>query len=518
MVRPSDPVANAGGSRVCPGCDGYLASDNAGPLCSPCQSAGRAEPAGPAEVPPDFWESPDMRAALAARHMGQVMRAYREHTHHGRKAVTQDQLAVWSGRSQPWICQIENGPPINQLDRLIAWAELLRIPQKHLWFALPGRDGAGLGVESLPDDDDPCPVPHGTSLVASDVYTPIGDTPNGDHEGALSMAEDRARNFGRRFGANGLNDATLQQLHEDVARLAFDYQRRPVTDLLGDLTSTQDAVFSSLEQGQPPTQARHLFFLGGIVSGVLAKASHDFQNPSGAMVHTRTGFLCADQADHDGLRAWLRGLQSQISYWAGRPREALRYAQQGAAFAARSTSSMSVWLPACEARAWAMLGNSDEAIAAVQRAETALDAIRPDDLDEIGGLCSFGPTRQLYYAADALVWLTDEAEQAETYANRAVAAYQDADSPDWAFGDQAGSHTNLAVTRILRAERDGAAEALQPVLDLPAELRINGIVNSARRVHEALRRSALGTDTTELQEQIEAFTRTPLPALPAGGG
>jgi hypothetical protein len=235
------------------------------------------------------------------------------------------------------------------------------------------------------------------------------------------------------------------------------------------------------------------------------------------MLHTRTGFLCADQADHDGLRAWIRGLQSQISYWAGRPHDALRYASQGAAFAAQSTSSMSVWLPACEARAWAMLGNSSEALAAIQRAETALGAVRTDELDELGGLCSFGSTRQLYYAADALAWLTDQADQAESYASRAVEAYRDTDSSEWAFGDQAGSHANLAISHVLGGERDGAAEALRPVLDLRAELRINGVVNSAKRVHETLRRSAIAVATTDLQEEIEAFARAPLPALPAGG-
>ena len=184
------------------------------------------------------------------------------------------------------------------------------------------------------------------------------------------MAEERARRFSQAFGSSGLSDETLEQAYDDVAQLTFDYQRRPITDLVGNLSRTQEAVFSLLEERQRPAQARQLFFLGGVVSGVLAKACHDFMNPYGAMVHARTAFLCADQADHDALRAWTRGLESQISYWAGRPHDALRYAQSGATFAANTTSSMSVWLPASEARAWAVLGNASEAIAAIQRAES----------------------------------------------------------------------------------------------------------------------------------------------------
>jgi hypothetical protein len=72
------------------------------------------------------------------------------------------------------------------------------------------------------------------------------------------------------------------------------------------------------------------------VGGLLAKASHDLAEPHAAMAQARTGYLCADQTDHDGLRAWLRGLQSLIAYWAGRTQEAARYAESGGEFAARA--------------------------------------------------------------------------------------------------------------------------------------------------------------------------------------
>jgi hypothetical protein len=57
------------------------------------------------------------------------------------------------------------------------------------------------------------------------------------------------------------------------------------------------------------------------VGGLLAKASHDLAEPYAAMAQARTAYLCADNTDHDGLRAWLRGLQSLIAYWAGRTRK-----------------------------------------------------------------------------------------------------------------------------------------------------------------------------------------------------
>jgi hypothetical protein len=54
-----------------------------------------------------------------------------------------------------------------------------------------------------------------------------------------------------------------------------------------------------------------------------------------------------------------------------------------------------------EARAWAALGNAERTRAAIERAENAWDGVRRDDLDELGGICTFSRPRQLYYAAHA---------------------------------------------------------------------------------------------------------------------
>ncbi|MFI0454153.1 hypothetical protein [Actinomadura sp. 6N118] len=333
-------------------------------------------------------------------------------------------------------------------------------------------------------------------------------------EGALSMAAQRARQFALSTGQVGLTAEALDQIHQDVHELALAYPQRPLSEILGDLVNVQDIMFTLLEQRQRPQQASHLYFLAGVTGGMLAKASHDLAEPHAAMTQARTAFLCADTAGHDGLRAWLRGLQSFITYWAGRPHESVRYAQEGAEFADRAGNSSTVWLAMNEARAWAALRNPANTTAAIRRAEDAWDRVQPDDMDELGGLATFSRARQLYYAADALAWLPDEAAEAERYSSEAVSAYSDPSRPEWAFGDQAGSHTDLAISRIAQGELEGASEALAPVLDLPPELRINGIVNSVDRVHRALTAASESSIGTELQERIELFTHTPLKALP----
>jgi tetratricopeptide (TPR) repeat protein len=306
----------------------------------------------------------------------------------------------------------------------------------------------------------------------------------------------------------------MEQVHADVQRLAMDYPQRPLGELLPSLVECQDTIYTLLERQRRPAQARQLYFLAGTVGGLLAKASHDMADPHAALTQARTAFVCAENADHNGLRAWIRGIQSLVSYWAGRTRESVRYAQSGADFAALARSTTSVWLPVSEARAWAALGNAEQARAAIERAERAWDSVDEDEVDELGGLCTFGRTRQIYYAADALSWLPSLSEAAQTYAVQAVEAYEDTSNVEWAFGDQAGSRADLAIARLQMGELEGAVEAVTPVLDLEPDQRINGIVHSAKRVHQALRSSSIGDAGAELQEQIEAFTRTPLRSLP----
>ncbi|MFB7982983.1 hypothetical protein [Streptomyces vinaceus] len=366
-------------------------------------------------------------------------------------------------------------------------------------FGMPLEELLAPWAGSLPAVDEP------TGLILA------SGEPTADRE-LIEMAARRAKSFAFTAGQTDLTADVMEQVHADVQNLAMDYPQRPLSELLPDLITTQDTIYTLLEQQRRPAQARQLYFLAGVTGGLLAKASHDLADPHAALTQARTAFVCADQADHNGLRAWIRGVQSLVSYWAGRTRESVRYAQSGAEFAAVNSSS--VWLPMNEARAHAALGNANAARAAIERAERAWDLVQEDEVDELGGLCLFGRTRQIYYAAEALSWLPSQSSIANDYATRAVAAYEDSSSPEWAFGDQAGARSALAITRIQMGELEGATEAVTPVLDLAPEQRINGIVNATQRVHRALRDSPLAEDASGLQEQIEAFTRTPLKSLP----
>lgn len=335
-------------------------------------------------------------------------------------------------------------------------------------------------------------------------------------ERQVAMAARRAFRFSAMTEGSSIGPETLDELQQEVRRLTVAYPRLPLTTLLGDLVEVQDLSFHFLEHGRVrPTQARELYLLSAITSGMLAKASHDLGDPRSAMTQARTAYVCADNADHHAMRAWVRGLQSLIAYWDGRHQEASKYAALGTSQAEGATGTSSVWLPCLHARAAAALGDAAAVRESLTAAERARDAATHDDLDEFGGIMTFPVPRQLYYAADAAAWLP-EAPEAEQQAEAAVAAYRQADPQDWAFGDQAGAHTDLALARVHAGTLDGIDEALRPVLDLPADQRINGIVASVRQVHVALRdpRWLTTPEARMAREEIEAFTAAPVAALP----
>jgi tetratricopeptide (TPR) repeat protein len=358
-----------------------------------------------------------------------------------------------------------------------------------------------------------------SDLAGSCIST---DEPSGSTntlERQVAMATRRAARFATFAEIDNVGPEAIAQIQDDVVHLANAYIHDPLAAIMGDLIEEQEIVFRLLEGKQKPTLSRDLYLLAGVVSGLIAKASQDLGRFQEAMTHARTLYVCADNADHHGLRAWARGLQSLIAYWAGRPHEALRYAQSGSEHAVTVTGSVAAWLPALEARAWALMGDRDEAGDALGRAADRRATHRPDDLDAIGGLLAFPPAKHSYYAAGTYVCLEGQKQQerAQSEALSALGLFEHGRSEDRSFSDEAGARAELALARVKAGHVDGAREALAPVLALEPERRIGGIVTSAARVHHALRggRHAASPVIQSLREEIEGFCRVPAAALPA---
>lgn len=141
---PKRGAAAYGGGRACESCGGILASDNRGHLCSRCLREQRDQlRTPPAHLPDDFWETDDFRAAFASQHIGKVFKVYRNHPRHRQifgKALNQSTLGRWLGLEQSQVSKIENAQEPEWNTKIVAgYVRALHIPQRLLWFDLPGE-------------------------------------------------------------------------------------------------------------------------------------------------------------------------------------------------------------------------------------------------------------------------------------------------------------------------------------------------------------------------------------------
>src|SRR5918998_3826492 len=139
-------------------CGAHLARDNVETICASCRKKTRDETLGAPRVPPEFWDTDQMREALASWHMGRICLAYRHHPYHGSRLLAQELVAEWLGMTQAQLSRMEHGPPIRDLDKLIHWAHMLKIPAQYLWFDLP--EARRNGAQATTSTDSASVLPH----------------------------------------------------------------------------------------------------------------------------------------------------------------------------------------------------------------------------------------------------------------------------------------------------------------------------------------------------------------------
>lgn len=132
-------------TRHCARCNAQLGRHNTDRTCLPCQRiAQRAT-----SLRADQWRTESLSTALRAEDMGAVVAAYRHHPVHGHRALPQGVVAGWLGITQGQLSRIESGHSrVRNIDTLVHYAQVLRIPPELLWFSVPN-----------PSDDNPSEVP-----------------------------------------------------------------------------------------------------------------------------------------------------------------------------------------------------------------------------------------------------------------------------------------------------------------------------------------------------------------------
>lgn len=423
------------------------------------------EPSAPV-VPLSFWDWPPLKAALAAHHIGQVSKHYRNNPAHGRM-IRQNEMARWLYRTQGAISRIErsaNAP--HDLHLLVRYATVLKIPAELLWFELPGRELSGRQVSV------PAPRP-----AREEEPRPLLDV------SSLSEMEFIRRRLADTLGTGTATEASL----DDWERTTLGYGEASRWVDSRALLSSLMADFGDLERQlstrQPTRSQRRLCRvaaqLAGLTSLVLTKL--DAHGP--ARSWARTARLAADEAGDPAVRAWVEAQEAYALYYGGGSPGAAVEAAHLAQRLSRGPSVGAALAAALEARAHGVMGHRDDSYRALHRANDALSNLH--GASRSASAFGYNEAQLKFHEGNALTHL-GEIDAAWTAQKQALALYPVEDS------DRVLVH----LDRSIGLARSGDAEAAivyatDALTDAPLEHRVGIVVVRTRQLVEELTRQRL---------------------------
>jgi hypothetical protein len=324
------------------------------------------------------------------------------------------------------------------------------------------------------------------------------DPEMGSEEEIAMEAADQSAEFGAWAEGTNVGPVTIEQLHDQVRRLANQVGPRALFDRALVL---RNRVFDTLEGHQYPDQSRDLYVLTGWLCAMLCVASNNLGQREAAEVQARTAWLCGEIADHNDLRAWSRAVQAAAAYWRGDVLRAAQLSEDGLRYARTGTAGLQLTCQIAADRA--RLGHVDDASAALDRIRDRRE--HADTAADLGEMFSCHLVRQYGFTGAAHLRLGQPAD-ALSDLNDALAQ---ADLAPGAYGLSTVHLVRLdAVRAHLRLRQlDGANDMIRPVLALPPDLRDDPIVQRVGAVSDLLgEREWQATPLArQLQEEIADF-------------
>jgi hypothetical protein len=303
---------------------------------------------------------------------------------------------------------------------------------------------------------------------------------------------------------SNVGDLTVEQLHADILRITQNYLRTPTKALFVRSRAVRDRAFRLLSGRQPPNQTRDLYATAGWALALLGWMAVDLGRPDVAESHTRTAWACAEAADLDDLRAWVRATQHTAAFWQDDFARAASYAQDGLQFARGSST---LFLASASAVDLARSGHHAEAREALAIAKRT--TVRTD-VPELGGPFLCTPERAEGIWSDAHLALGEAAETLK-HADLGVALFEAAPHAVRNFGSERMVRLQLAKAHLQLGELDGATEAVSAVLSTPVEYRVRPLIHRIGEVAALTRLSRHATDpkALALHDSIRVFIRHP---------
>ncbi|HWO60196.1 MAG TPA: hypothetical protein VNO31_09205 [Umezawaea sp.] len=302
-----------------------------------------------------------------------------------------------------------------------------------------------------------------------------------------------------------IGEHTVDQLHSDVRRICGNYLRVPTWQSLRRAIQLRDRAKSLLVLPSAPGRSRELYSAAGWSLIVLAWMNIDLGHFDLAGDHARAALVCAERADHNALRAWVRATQHTAAYWQHDYLTAADYAQQGLALQGIGTARL--FLTGALAADLAHAGQHDRASEALTAAKLAADRVVPV-ADELAApfSCSLDRARSVW--SDAELALGDVADALDS-ADRAVAAFEATPVAQRNIGSERMARLLQATAHLQLGDPAAAHGALTPVLGTTVEHRLRPLMARLARIDAMASSVTKSSDPAivRLRKDIAEFRR-----------
>jgi hypothetical protein len=325
--------------------------------------------------PADFWEHPELRAAVRERHFGRFLRAYRVVQ---TPPVQQTRLAGWLGITQGQLSRIERAvAPVRDLVKLDQWARVLHVPAHLLWFEIspdPSETSAAsplratLAKESDQNKDDVrrrdllkvagvAAATAGSGLLAETPWQRLIDS------------VDRGR---------PVDTATIQIMQDRTADLFDTEYTVPARHVLDSLTKHHTTLRTLLGNARTDATRDPLIIMMGETEALIGWLYFDLGHGKQAADTWRSTLRIAKEIGDRGLAACTLGYWSYLAASRNDIAPAVRLLQQAQeCVPGNSAPATRSWIAAREAEELGRLGDETAALRALERAFTAFDFARP---------------------------------------------------------------------------------------------------------------------------------------------
>jgi tetratricopeptide (TPR) repeat protein/DNA-binding XRE family transcriptional regulator len=376
--QPSDAPGASDGRR-CGGCGTPLAADNSARLCGKCHREQRDQlRTPPARLRDEFFDTDEFRAAFASHHIGRVLKAYRFHPRHraiNGKALNQEFLGRWLGYTQAQVSKRENGKPEQNIETLTHIAKTLHLPQRMLWWDLPGQ--SRLSVPSRTAGQLIVPATRDEILVA---------------ETGMDAAE-----LVRRIGASAVDGMTVKALKITVNQLCVDYSHADANTLLAEGKRLLREVNGLLGNRLSLGHHRDIHNQAGMLALLVGCLEYDLGMSRQAEATRQMAMELGDEPGDPGIIGWGHEMRAWFHLTAGNYQAVVKAAEDGVE--AAPSHSVAVQLYGQMAKAYARMQKAEKVHEALERGRELLDKLSyPDNPDNHFVV---DPDKWDFYAMDA---------------------------------------------------------------------------------------------------------------------